>query len=311
MASRLSHLIPSFKSLTVPHQNTVHETLHAPLIPESAPRPGLNPQSFGEHVKNRPRGVRQLPDLSLVSAGSSQVPLLALDSPNAFSPIGASKGVRVSLTINPPDVVPSTVVWALSQPAWGQWPSHIFTYCISVMTENDARAAYVFNASPLPPVYECIMDCVEHLWLIVPERPSAGGQMQLTEEQMKAAVTFYERAGVTDEEKEEKKGVSRVTDCCRLKGDGAGRCVENNKEGAVLLSCADGNEVDAVALAVLLLAHQSRGYDCQCALDGNHGGPSGTAYGASRLIEEDPGVSYVWKGLLGWQDVERLQAALW
>jgi hypothetical protein len=152
------------------------------------------------------------------------------------------------------------------------------------------------------------MDCVEYLWLIVPQRPSTGGKMQLTEEQMKAAVKFYERAGATDEEKAEKNG---VTDCCGLKGDGAGRCAENNEEGAVLLSCADGNEVDAVALAVLLLVNQSRGYDCQCVLDGHYGGPSGAAYGASRLIEEDPGVSYVWKGLLGWQDVERLQAALW
>lgn len=305
MTSRLPHLIPSFKSLTVPHQNTVHERLHAPLIPESAPRPGFNPQSFGEHIRNRPRGVRQLPELSLVSAGSSQVSLLALDDPNAFSPIGASKGVRVSLTITPPDMVPSTVVWALSQPAWGQWPSHTFTYCISVLTENDAKAAYVFGASPLPPVYECTMDCVEYLWLIVPQRPSAGGKMQLTEEQMKAAVKFYERAGATDE-----KAEKSFTDCCGLKGDGAGRCAEICEEGAVLLSCANGNEADAVALAVLLLAHQSRGYDYQCVLDGHHGGPSVAAYGASRLIEEDPGVSYVWKGLLGWQDVERLQAAL-
>lgn len=149
------------------------------------------------------------------------------------------------------------------------------------------------------------MDCVEYLWLIVPQRPSAGGKMQLTEEQMKAAVKFYERAGATDE-----KAEKSFTDCCGLKGDGAGRCAEICEEGAVLLSCANGNEADAVALAVLLLAHQSRGYDYQCVLDGHHGGPSVAAYGASRLIEEDPGVSYVWKGLLGWQDVERLQAAL-
>ena len=233
--------------------------------------------------------------------------LLGLDDPNVFSPIGASKGVRISLTMNPPDVVPSTVVWALSQPAWGQWPSHTFSYCISVLTENDARTAYVLSASPLPPVYECTMDCVEHLCLIVPRRPSAGGQMQLTEEQMRAAVKFYERAGATDE-KAEKEATAR--DCCSLNGTDAGYCAETCEEGAVLLSCADGNEVDAVALAVLLLAHQSRDYDCQCKLDG-HGRPNGPAYRASRLIEEDSGVSYVWKGLLGWQDVERLQVELW
>lgn len=304
MASHLSQLTPSFKSLTVPHRNTAQETLHAPSIPSSAPRSGLNPLGFGEHTKNRPRGVRQPPELSLVSAGSSQVSLLVLDNPNIFSPIGASKGARISLTINPPDVVPSTVVWALSQPAWGQWPSHTFSYCISVLTENDARAAYVFSASPLPPVYECTMDCVEHLWLIVPRRPSASGQMQLTEEQMRAALKFYGRAGATDEKAEKKT----FTECCGLKDD-AGYCAETCEEGAVLLSCADGNEVDTVGLAVLLLAHQSRDYDFQCVLDGH--GPNGPAYRASRLIEEDPGVSYVWKGLLGWQDVESLQAALW
>jgi len=278
-------------------------TLHAPSIPDSAPRSGLNPLGFGEHIKNRPRSVRQPPELSLVSAGSSQVSLLVLDNPNVFSPIGASKGVRISLTINPPDVVPSTVVWALSQPAWGQWPSHTFSHCISVLTENDARAAYVFSASPLPPIYECTMDCVEHLWLVVPRRPSAGAQIQMTEEQMRAALKFYERAGAMDEGK-------AAADCCGLKEDDAGYCAETCEEGAVLLSCAEGNEVDAVALAVLLLAHQYRDYDFRCVLDG-HDGPSGPAYHASRLIEEDPGVSYVWKGLLGWQDVESLQAALW
>src|SRR5260221_14793509 len=131
--------------------------------------------------------------------------------------------------------------------------------------------------------------------------------MQLTEEQMRAAVKFYERAGATDE-KAEKEATAR--DCCSLNGTDAGYCAETCEEGAVLLSCADGNEVDAVALAVLLLAHQSRDYDCRCELDG-HGGTNGPAYRAARLIEEDPGVSYVWKGLVGCQDVERLQVALW
>ena len=213
-----------------------------------------------------------------------------LDDENAFSPIGASSGVRLSLTQTPPDAVPSTVMWALPQPAWGQWPSHSFSYCISVLTERDARATYVVSAPSLPPVYECTMDGVEHLWLVVPSRLSAGGQMQLTEDQMRAAVKFCERAGPATPD--------------------AGYCVEACEEGAVLLSCAEGNEVDAVALAVLLLAHQSRGYD-YWRVRGEHDGPNGPAYRASRLIDDDPGVSYVWKGLLGWQDVERVQAALW
>ena len=34
------------------------------------------------------------------------------------------------------------------------------------------------------------------------------------------------------------------------------------------------------------------------------------AYCASRFIETDKGVSYVWKGLLEWQDVERVQTVL-
>jgi hypothetical protein len=127
--------------------------------------------------------------------------------------------------------------------------------------------------------------------------------MQLTEEQLRAAVRFYERAAALDEEKAEEKEV--------LDGLGAddGYWAETCEEGAVLLSCADGNEVDTVALAVFLLAHQSRDDDCWLELDG-HGFPNGPAYRASLLIEEDPGVSYVWKGLLGWQDVERLQVAL-
>jgi hypothetical protein len=63
--------------------------------------------------------------------------------------------------MNPPNVVPSTVVWAPSQPAaWG----HTFLYCISVPTEDETRTAFELDASPespLPPAYERTMDCVE------------------------------------------------------------------------------------------------------------------------------------------------------
>jgi hypothetical protein len=41
------------------------------------------------------------------------------------------------------------------------------------------------------------MDCVEHLWLVVRSRPSAGGQRQLTEEQMHVSVESYERVAAT------------------------------------------------------------------------------------------------------------------
>ena len=96
--------------------------------------------------------------------------------------------------------------------------------------------------------------------------------------------------------------------------------------GAVLLSCADGNEVDAVALAVLLLTrHHSRldsdshsgGYHDPCYRHAAAGRGLGardvgsyTAYQALQVIDDDPRVSHVWKDLLEWPDVERVQAAL-
>ncbi len=300
-----SHLTLSFEPSTTLHHDAVHDTLHTTSIPVSACRSGLNPIGLGDRMKNRLRGVLQLPGLSPGSPERPQESMPKLDDEKAFSPIGASSGVRLSLTQTPPDAVPSTVMWALPQPGWGQWPSHSFSYCISVLTERDARATYVVSAPSLPPVYECTMDGVEHLWLVVPSRPSAGGQMQLTEDQMRAAVKFCERAGPATPDEEDADA-----DSCGSEGDDAGYCVEACEEGAVLLSCAEGNEVDAVALAVLLLAHQSRGYD-YWRVRGEQDGPNGPAYRASRLVDDDPGVSYVWKGLLGWQDVERVQAALW
>jgi hypothetical protein len=320
-----SQLKPSFEPSATLYGNTIHERLeHAMSIPVNTRRLALNPLGLGGRIKNGLRAVLKLPpELSLGSESdeSSEESLLDVDvdrdEGQAFSPIGASKGkgaVRLALARTPSDAVPSTVVWPPASqhpPIWGQWSNHTFSHCISVLTEHDARDAYVFGDEPLPPVYESTMDCVEHLWLVVPSRPSADGQMQMTEDQMRAAVKFYERACTatiiaTDPEKEEE-----AMDNCGWGGNDAGYRTEMYEEGAVLLSCADGNEVDAVALAVLLLAHQSFGYDHSPCMRDEHGGSSGPAYHASRLIDDDPGVSYVWKGLLGWQDVEGVQAALW
>jgi hypothetical protein len=236
------------------------------------------------------------------------------------------------------------------------------------MTERDASAVYAVDPpesesesesdfdldldseteAPLPPVYECTLDGVMHLWLIVPSRPSVDGMVQLSEEQMRAAVEFYDRAslslslglgpgsGAAATATIDKAAVD-PHDCKR--GDdeddhpGYHHYYADARDagaGAVLLSCADGNEVDAVALAVLLLTRQhshsrSRGYErgrsatrgvrlgahgVAVAASASHGVGSYTAYQASRLIDDDPRVSHVWKGLLEWQDVERVQTAL-
>lgn len=322
MALYPSHLTPSFESSTT-HGSTIHERLEHPTsVSDNACESALNSLGLGERIKNGLRsGLKPPPELSLSSesAESSEESLLLLDvdrdDQQAFSPISASngKGVRLSLTRTPQDALPSTVVWAPASrqpPAWGQWPSHNFSHCISVLTERDAREAYVFSAETLPPVYECVMDCVEHLWLVVPSRPGADGQMQLTEEQMRAAVEFYEcvAAATTTAMISEKEAADGGRG---WEGSDAGYCAEACEEGAVLLSCAEGNEVDAIALAVLLSAHQSCKYGHGWRTRDEHGGPNGPAYHASRFIDDDPGVSYVWKGLLGWQDVERVQAALW
>jgi hypothetical protein len=317
MALHSSHITPSFESSTTIHQRLEHAT----SVSDSACKPVLNPLGLGERIRNGLRSVMKPPpevSLSSESAESSEESLLLLDvdrdDQQAFSPISASNGMgaRLSLTRTPHDGLPSTVVWTSASrqpPAWGQWPSHNFSHCISVLTESDARVAYTFDAETLPPVYECVIDCVVHLWLVVPSRPSADGRMQLTEGQMRAAVEFYEgvAAATTTAMISEKEAAD---------GDGGGEgsdvgyCAEAC-EGAVLLSCAEGNEVDAIALAVLLLAHQSCEYGHGRSMRDEFGGPNGPTYDASRVIDDDPGVSYAWKGLLGWQDVERVQAALW
>lgn len=246
----------------------------------------LNPLNLGERIKNGLRGPLRPPDSSTSSRPRSPggAPTLGHmpEDQQAFSPIGASAGARLCLSKTLPNAPPQTVIWACPQPAWGKWPCQSFEYCISILTESEARALYLLTPSPLPPVYECTLDGVVHLWLVVPSCPSVDGLMRLSEGQLRGAVEFYERTVATCD------------------------------DGAVLLACAYGHEVDTVGLAVLLLACHFRDYDCgpQHGKDGVGYGGSGSAYHASRLIDDDPSVSYVWKGLLMWQDVERVEAVV-
>jgi hypothetical protein len=220
------------------------------------------------------------------------------------------------------------------------------------MTERDANAVYEVDTpeseaeaepeEPIPPIYECMLDGVMHLWLIVPDRPRADGMVQLSEDQMQAAVEFYNRfspsrlslgvgTGTVTTVKKKDKAVDPY-DSNRDDDDDNAKYYTDEHEagaGAVLLSCADGNEVDAVALAVLLLTchhwHSRFDYDYDSHSRGSHDrrywnatAPrleardvgSYTAYQASQVIDDDPRVSHVWKGLLKWPDVERVQAVL-
>ena len=359
---------PSFKSSARLQRDILPESLRTTDV---ACWSGFNQLCLGERVKNGLRGVLQPPKPPLGSRRSLHESLLTLDPlENTFSPIDSSSSdARIYLTQTPSDAGPSTVIWASPKPTWGQWPCLSFSYCISVMTERDASAVYAVDTpgsesdsdldldldseieSPLPPVYECTLDGVMHLWLIVPSRPSVDGMVQLSEEQMRAAVEFYDRSSLSLSLSSGPPGSGAAStatigkavvdpyDCKRGDDDDDDPgyhhyCADARDAeagaGAVLLSCADGNEVDAVALAVLLLARQyshshPRGHDRGRSATGGvrpgaygdavaasvcHGVGSYTAYQASRLIDDDPQVSHVWKGLLEWQDVERVQAAL-
>jgi hypothetical protein len=253
----------------------------------------FNPLNLGGRIKKGLSAALQPSNTSTASrAGSPEgVRTPVLDDQQAFSLVGASLGARLCLSQMPDDAPLQTVVWACPEPTWGQWPYHSFGYCISVLTEPEARAVYLFIPSPLPPVYQCTLDGVLHLWLVVPSSPTRSvddeGMMQLSEGQLWAAMEFYERARA-----------EATTD--------AGQ--------ALLLACADGHEVDAVGLAALLLACHCRNYNLNCGpLYDKHSvryEGSGPGYRASQLIDDDPGVSYIWKGLLMWEDVERVEAVL-
>ena len=370
MALHLSDQTSSFKSSARPRRDILPES---PRTTEFACWSGFNQLCLGERVKNGLRGVLQPTKPSLGSCRSLDESQPTLDElENTFSPIGSSSSdARLYLTQTPFEAGPPTVVWASPKPTWGQWPCLSFSYCISVMTERDASAVYVVDTpgsesgsdsnldldmdmdsetgSPFPPVYECTLDGVMHLWLIVPSRPSVDGMVQLSEEQMRAAMEFYDRCSLSMSLSSGPPGSSAAStatiavdpyDCKRGGEDDdddpgyhhyyADARDADSGAGAVLLTCADGNEVDAVALAVLLLARQHshshpRGYDrgrsatrgvrpgahgVVVDVPACHGVGSYTAYQASSLIDDDPQVSHVWKGLLEWQDVERMQAAL-
>ena len=253
------------------------------------------PANLCERVKTGLRTVRS-------AAGPhprSGVPIPSDLPEAAFSVLGGS-GARLFLAQMPADAPLPTVVWANPQKqgqevTWGQWPCHTFTHCVTVLTERHARTLYELDEEPLPPVVDCALDGVAHLWLVVPPRGRSAETRELqrsilSDEQMCAAVEFAEGAA----------GVEM-------------------RDGPILLACSERNEVDVAALAVLLLARRrarssepapfpdrrfrQRGKRAQAGCE--------PTYQAARLLDDDPGVSLVWKGLLGWQEVERLQAVLW
>ena len=257
------------------------------------------PASLRECVRTGLRAVRSATGPRTIPNDRPEAAFSALD--------GASGGARLFLAQMPPNAPPPTIVWAGPQGqgvAWGQWPCHTFTHCITVLTERNARASYEIDEdedadAPLPPVSAGTLDGVAHLWLIVPPPPPRGTARllsALSDAQMRAAVEFVD-AAVAEE------------------------------ETLLLLACAEGNEVDVAALAVLLLARRSTSAgsrrpavaeraptfpDCRARQRGERAlAGCAQTYRAARILDDDPGVSLVWKGLLGWQDVERVQAVLW
>ncbi|KAI9452347.1 hypothetical protein BJY52DRAFT_1293450 [Lactarius psammicola] len=309
LSSQLSHDLCIYETAHTETavQGTQHVTERGAAACWSALRRPL-PVNLRERVKTGLRAVR-------VAAGphprSGEKHTLNDRPEAAFSALGASVGMqggaRLFLAQMPPDAPPPTVVWASPQQqgqdvAWGQWPCHTFTHCITVLTERNARAMYELDDAPLPPVYACALDGVAHLWLFVPPRTRSAGARErliLSDEQMRAAVEFADAAGA-----------------------GAGAEPENDagRAGPMLLACAERNEVDVAALAVLLLARRSHpaGHehapfpDRHCRRRGERAlAGCAPTYQAARLLDDDAGISLVWKGLLGWQDVERLQAVLW
>lgn len=300
LSSRLSHNVCIYETArpeTVMQGGTENETERGACW--SALRP--LPANLRERVKTGLRAVRAAAELR----PEKHAPILNDRPEAAFSALGASanergSGARLFLAQMPPDAPPPTVVWTSPQQqgqgvAWGQWPCHTFTHCITVLTERNARAMYELDDGPLPPVYACALDGVAHIWLVVPprrKRQSADTTERpvLSDAQMRAAVEFADAAG-----------------------EDAGGA------GPMLLACAEGNEVDVAALAVLLLARRSRPGGHEHAQFQDHRfrqrgeralASCASTYQAARLLDDDPGVSLIWKGLLGWQDVERMQAVL-
>jgi hypothetical protein len=125
------------------------------------------------------------------------------------------------------------------------------------------------NPSPSPSrhshLYECTLDDVDH----APSCQVARAYMEYSQEQMRAAVEFYDRSGLSLSAAATATNGEAAGDSydCKREGVAAGGYHRHYADardagvraGAVLLSCTDGNGVDAVALAVLLLTrHHSR-----------------------------------------------------
>ena len=298
LSSRLSHNLYIHETARI--ETAVQDTEHE--REQSACWSALNPlpANLRERVKTGLRAVRGAAGPHPPSR-EKHTPIPNDRPEAAFSAL--SGGVRLFLAQMPPDAPLPTVVWASPQQqqgqgvTWGQWPCHSFTHCVTVLTERNARALYELDDAPLPPVYECALDGVVHLWLVVPPRSRRTGAQErsaLSDAQMYAAVEFAKVAGVEMQD-------------------------DDGNAGSVLIACAEGNEVDVAALAVLLLARRSRlvGHERAPFPDRRYRqrGERAVAgceptYQAARLLDDDPGVSLIWKGLLGWQDVERLQAVL-
>lgn len=300
LSSRLSHNLYIHESARIETavQGTEHEKERGACW--SALRP--IPATLCERVKTGLRVVRGVAGPQARSNGEKHRPIPNDRPEAAFSALGG--GARLFLAQMPPDAPIPTVVWASPQQqgqgvTWGQWPCHTFTHCVTVLTERNARALYELDDSPLPPVWECSFDGAVHLWLVIPPRGRSADAHErtiLSDAQMRSALEFVNAAAAEMQDDEE--GV-----------------------GPILLACAEGNEVDVAALAVLLLARRSRpavhervpapaaDRRCRQRSERAFAGCEPT-YQAARLLDDDPGVSLVWKGLLGWQDVERLQAVL-
>ncbi|KAI0291068.1 hypothetical protein B0F90DRAFT_1824313 [Multifurca ochricompacta] len=226
-----------------------------------------------------------------------------------------------------------------SRPAlsWGEWPCQSFAYCISVLTEWDAFAIYDLDDTahsysnscrfPIPPVYECTIDGVAHMWLLVPFRPNVEGSMQLTNEQMRLAVEFYDRACNSSSRGAARRSsnttpVSPTTSTMMDDDEYWGRegeREEDDEREPILLTCIEGNEVDILGLAVLLLARQINRDMFQVGDPSFYGRNWGEklgrvastmVYRTSQTIDDDPNVAQIWKGLMSWEDMDRVQDVL-
>ena len=284
LSSRLSHnlYIHEAARIETAVQGTEHEKGRGARW--SALRP--LPATLCERVKTGLRAVRGVAGPQARSDEEKHLPIPNDRPEAAFSALGG--GACLFLAQMPPDAPPPTIVWQQQGQGlgvtWGQWPCHAFTHCVTVLTECNARTLYELDEAPLPPVWECALDAVAHLWLIVPPRGTHERSI-LSDAQMRSALEFVNVAQA-----------------------------DEGGAGPILLACAEGNEVDVAALAVLLLARRSRSVVHERVPDRRFRQRSERAlepmYQAARQLDDDPGVSLIWKGLLGWQDVERLQAVL-